>query len=720
MALNDLSPKERKRILSEFDDEIAEGLSGCEGPHRRWSEAQKYTASGMQWQKGDIEKLRRRKMPPVELNDVFKVVNAISNKELVERYEPKILGREGADGGIADVANELCRWQRQQSNSEHYESMGFRSAVFCGYGAVNKYFDPTADDGRGLIKDRDIPLIELLWPSRCRDINLLDRDWIICGRWVSAAKAEARYGSASAAVRRKFKSIRTERDRMLNSKGEDYPENPAGKFAKRGKSSGQGFGWEAVNSQGWVSAAHTEVFVAEREWAEVEYVWRAKVPARFYDWYAFVVGRQPMTFEQPPDEEGNPTAPFVLYPENYDRMDAEQQAQIIGEALAETNEVEFSTRKELNQFLDEWLQSIGTEFIQFKESGKTVIKYAVRIDDELVDYGTRPWGWSYHVITGFPKETEEGMEYYGVVDMMKSPQDLKNAMISAMVARYKADPKGAFVFSKSVGNIQEIADKMASPDAIIQLDDQVVANLEQHMKQFPAAQFTAMGGELLAIFTNSVLTQVGVDPISMNAQTDLRRVSGNVVQSAQAAANVIVALLFDSMRLFRKMYGKCNIRFLHYLYGYDDVVRIVGEEKVADLESIGDATWDEILLYDVVIDEVPSTATEQMEQVEALTATGTINLFYQNGDLSFENFVKHFLPRLSSSAKRDLLQGKTMKDQLIQMQDQLMKEQETKKALYQELSKIPGGVELMAQIDAQTKQNEMSQQLFNTPPGGGQ
>src|SRR5690606_28217391 len=145
---------------------------------------------------------------------------------------------------------------------------------------------------------------------------------------------------------------------------------------------------------------------------------------------------------------------------------------------------------------------------------------------------------------------------------------------------------------------------------------------------------------------------------------------GTVVQAAQTSSNVIVAIPFDAMRLFRKQYGLCNIRFLHRMYDMEDIIRIVGAEKAEDVQSIDPTKWGEVVRYDVVVYESPSTPSEQMEQVQALTATGTINEFYGRGDLPYEMFIKHFLPALPESAKRDLLKGKMLNDQLMQAQQE--------------------------------------------------
>lgn len=679
MALTDLSRKERTAVSEKIDAMLAEGMTSCPEIHRRWEENSSYTR-GEQWKKGDIARQKRRQRPVTTLNDVFKVVHAIANKEMVERFVPKVIGRSGEDHGIANVVDEACRWQRQYSGSEHYESMAFRSAVMCGYGVAHKYWDPSDNDGAGAIKDEDVPLCEMLWPQRARDMNLLDRRWHMRGKWVDVEEAESLWGSVSPALRKKFKKYR--RDRTLrdadigDTGGASKDDEITGYGRGRGNmGSSGGFGWQGVRAGTWLNNAKDEVFVIETEWKELEYVWRAAIPTRFYEWYNFVAFDQPMIFPQPPTQDPNTgemvgSEPFVLTRDAWKALSVEEQEAAKREVMSETEEVVLDSRKLLNEFLDQWNAVMGTEFQSYVESARTTIRYAIKVDDELVDYGVRPWGWSYHFITGFPFETADGNSFHGVVDIIKGAQDYKNALVSNLLAVYMTSPKGTFVFGKSVGNINDIADKLAQPGSVLQLPDQVLQNWDGMVKQFPQPNYPSIGDNLLAIFTDGVLGGVGLNSVALGAQSDLRRVSGTVVQAAQTSSNVIVAIPFDAMRLFRKQYGLCNIRFLHRMYDLEDIIRIVGAEKAEDVQNIDPTRWGEIVRYDVIVDESPSTPSEQMEQVQALTATGTINEFYARGDLSFPAFVKHFMPALPESAKRDILKDKQMMDLLTQAQQE--------------------------------------------------
>lgn len=659
MAIGDLTRKQKDELDKKLNGMLSEGLASCHSEHQRWEENGRYTR-GEQWAKGDIARQKRRQRPVTTLNDVLKIVESISNREMVERFVPKVLGRSGDDGGVANVIDEACRWQRDEANSEHYESNAFHSAVMCGFGVLHKYWDPSANDGAGMIRDEDVPLSEMLWPSRAREINLSDRRWHARGKWVDVEEAESIWGS-NPILRKKFRKYRKERDMQGRMIGPFPDINTKGLR----RSTNQGFGWTSLRGGVWMNQATAEVMVVEVEWKELEYVWRASIPVRFREWYEFMAAGVPIEFPQPPAEDGTEQPPYVLTKYDYDAMSDAEREQIRAEVLAQSEDVTIETRGDLNAFLDQWQEAVGREFEAYVESARTTIRYAIKVDDEIVDYGTRPWGWSYYFLTGFRFESGEGASFYGVVDVVKGSQDYKNALVSNLLSIYMSSPKGAFFVAKSkMGNINDLADKLATPSGIVPVDDAVVANFEQFIKQIPQPNYPTGFDALLGIFNEGVLGALGMNSIQLGSQQDLRRVSGNVVQAANTASNVIVAPFFDSLRLARKQYGKCNIRFIHRMYDLEDILRVVGSDKLPDVSAIDPSAWDDILLYDVKVDESPSSATEQMEQVEALTATGQLGQMYERGDLPFEMLVKHFLPKLPESAKRDLLEGKRLVDQI--------------------------------------------------------
>jgi len=436
------------------------------------------------------------------------------------------------------------------------------------------------------------------------------------------------------------------------------------------------------------------------------------VPVAFYDWVAFVDGGQPLAIPSMDPQTGQPVMQQIL-PEQYQEFSPDQQAQLRDAFFSETEIVYFDTKKELDEFEDLYESVIGEEFTLYARSGRRVIKFAVVVNDKVAESGTRPYGWSYHFITAFPFETREGMEFYGIPDLVKGPQDYKNALISNMMAMYMSSPKGTLVFEKSaIGNkASEIADQLASPSGLVIVDDGTLTS--ERYKYFDPPNYPPMLGPLLDIANRGVENALGLDPISLGTQDDLRRVSGKVVQASQLASNVIVACLFDSMRKFRRGYGLCNVRFLRHMYDPQELIRIVGDEKAEDMPQDPNA-WDDVLRYDITIDEQPSSPSELMETLDFLTRTGELSQMRARGDIQFEDQLE-LMPQIPQSIKRKILANKRVADQLRMTQQQMQQIYQMAQSMREFLIQSPEGQALLQSFDQMFANNVGEQQAARGP-----
>lgn len=689
-----IKPAEEKKTIDKIRSFISEGSSHCESKHSRAEENQTY-AGGEQWSKGDIERQKHRDKPHISWNSIFKITNSICNREMVERFAPKVFGRSEADAGVANVLDEACRWQRQLSLSEHHESMAFRSAGISGYGCMHKYWSPTAMGGDGLTIDEDVPIWEMIWPARARQMNLSDRMWHVRGKWMGVDYIESMWGDVSAKVRKKIKKVRNELDRKQGGVQSPMPGESKGM-------SGSWMGWNVVASGNWINTATKELFVAEAEWKETNYFYRAAVPRRFNEWVTFITGAEPFGVQDPNTGE---MRPFTI--DDFYSLPEDQQAEIQYLVMSDTVIEKFDRREELRDFAEYYEEIFGVAFEDVHRQGREHVQFAVLIDDVVVHEGTRPWGFSYYFMTGFPIETRDGVDFIGIVDVVKGPQDYKNALLSNMLAMYMSSPKAPLFIEKSAApNIQEITDRIASPSPVIEVPDGFLQG--NKWKFMDAPNYPQMLAPLLNIAETGVETAVGLADIS--SQTDLRRISGKVVQAASAASNVVVAMLFDSLKKFRKEYGLCNIKFLTYMYPDPaEMIRIVGEEKAEDLSETPH-NWGDILKYDITIDEQPSTPTEQMEVVDYLTRTGMLEQMWNRGDLSTED-VLDLMPLIPESRKRKILEGKTQREQMAQLQALLQENSEYTNSLVQLLQSVEGGEEILASFGAMWDQQQRAKQV---------
>jgi len=689
-----ITPAISKKVLEKVRNIISEGASHCEDKHARLEENQLYVG-GEQWKKGDVERQRLRERPAIPWNSVFKIVNSICNREVVERFSPKVFGRSETDPGLANVLDETCRWQRQISMSEHYESMAFRSAGIGGYGVMHKYWSPVAMGGDGMMLDEDVPPWEMLWPARAREMNLSDREWHVRGKWMGLDAIESLWGDTSNKIKKKIKKVKKEAEQKFGGTASPLPGETKGM-------SGSWMGWNVVASGNWVNTATRELFVAEAEWREIEYQYRAAVPAKFDQWATFMSGAEPFGVADP---ETGEMRPFTL--DDYMMLSDEEQREIQYIVMSETVIEKFETREELNIFADRYAELFGVEFDDVHKQGKETIRYAVVIDDEVMSYGRRPWGFSYYFITGFPIETRNGMDFIGVVDILKGPQDYKNALLSNMLAMYMSSPKAPLFMEKSLaGNVGDLADRLASPSPFIELPDGALQSGKMQFGEQPS--YPPMLEPLLRLADIGLETSMGMADIS--SQTDLRRISGKVVQAATAASNVVVAILFDALRKFRKEYGLCNVKFITYMFpSPEEILRIVGEEKAEDLSRMAEG-WGDILRYDITIDEQPASPTEQMEAVDYLTRTGMLEQMWMRGDISTED-VLDLMPIIPEAKKRKILKGKTQREQIAQLQAMLQENSEFSNSLVQMIQSSEGGEELLASFQAMWEQRQKAKQV---------
>ena len=162
------------KILNNVNGWIREGVDHCEPKHRR-SEDNNNMVRGEQWLSGDAERQANRERPALALNSLVKVVNAVANREIMDRIQPRVYGRGKEDNGFAQVLDSACNWQRDVSETEHEETMAFRNCVTSGYGVMHKWWDAAPMDGKGIARDEEIPIWYMLWDSRARKQNLVDR-----------------------------------------------------------------------------------------------------------------------------------------------------------------------------------------------------------------------------------------------------------------------------------------------------------------------------------------------------------------------------------------------------------------------------------------------------------------------------------------------------------------------------------------------------------------
>jgi hypothetical protein len=666
-----ISNKEKEELLDRIKRWLSEGADDCKDEHDRCEENNLYIA-GSQWREGDVARQAARDRPSFDMNKVLPALNAIANREIMNRFVSKVYARSKEDGGWADVANEFIRWQQDLSSTEHEESMSFRNMVASGYSVMHKYWDSLAEDGEGQIVDEDLPIWWMLWDGRARKQNLEDRRWHICGKFVPKEEAEEAYGELSPSSRKFFKNL-------FRDDAEFDPKAIHG---------GARWPWEAVAAGRWYNRADAEVFVIETEYLAIKEQYKAAIPVFLQDYADLIANpesqiailqdpesgeiQQVLTMAQL-EELGEQVAQMPLQPltgQDFAAMDEETQAQIRQMMLMETQMEVFETRKELNAFGDQYFDIVGEDFEDFYKDSKRIVKYVVMVADEILEAGERPMGFTYQFMTGWPKITRDKTTFFGFVDVAKGPQDWRNTFMSLVLTRLAQSPKQTLLIEEgAVEDIDHFYDQLANPRGAAQVPAGFVSG--NRFLQLDPPHFPPMEGQLVQMADSGVSEMGGLSGVDLGQQADLRRVSNTTVQSVRESSNTILAVFFDSLRRYRKTNAKATLRFMKEFYQPEQVIRIVGQEK-APFVSTPDK-WPEFERFDIKIDESPTSVSERMEFFDFLTRTGTLDKWVSSGFLP-PGKVFEWVPWMPESDRQEILQYQQQKEAEKNVLQQLLQQ----------------------------------------------
>jgi hypothetical protein len=147
-----------------------------------------------------------------------------------------------------------------------------------------------------------------------------------------------------------------------------------------------------------------------------------------------------------------PTGPRIqpISGQEYIDLEPDIQGEIMELLLEETKYETFSTYKELDVFMGQYFDVTGSDFEDYIKKSRYTTKFAIIINNEVMETGDRPMGFTYQFMTGFPHEKREGTTYFGLVDVAKGPQDWRNTFLSLVLTRLAQSPKAPIVSSWSL------------------------------------------------------------------------------------------------------------------------------------------------------------------------------------------------------------------------------------------------------------------------------
>ena len=118
------SPEE---ILKRFQLYVTESKEEIGKVHERAEENYKFV-SGLdsQWDEADRNRMKKARIPALDMNEVHKAVEHVAGREQTARYEPRVVDRSDLNPALAEVCNEFIHQQRASSDAEDEESDAFR------------------------------------------------------------------------------------------------------------------------------------------------------------------------------------------------------------------------------------------------------------------------------------------------------------------------------------------------------------------------------------------------------------------------------------------------------------------------------------------------------------------------------------------------------------------------------------------------------------------
>lgn len=489
---------------------------------------------------------RRRKFALMSANEVAPVLDQMSGRQVMGRFERRYIPRRRE---IRKWSEKLSTWDRavvDACHADQEESSAFRNGPgIAGVSWLRVRVD-YLEDPEGKIIIEEIPIWRMLWPAReARKKNLIDRDWHIEGDWYTIPVFKAMWPT-------KVKVVK-------DAVGKSPPWDPDGSSMAKGSATP----WDGLAGSSWQSEDHYRFFDPKDKQIWVErYEWR-EPQIRFWVMLPAAAGSY--------EETEQLVAAGQLSPED-------------AWSVQEMSPEEFrAASKE---------QEIPANRYIRKE--RMVYSYAFVVGDTVLEKGEIETGrWTYEAITGKAFVKPDQVVWRSVVDLMRTPQIWYNIFLTMLVKYMQVNPKGVlFVERGMFRNRNEGLRQFSSTGGLVEFERGKLSGSANPPYQFHTGASSPMGGlvERMMQFSQDLLPRsAGFNQAALGQLgPDLRRISGTVVQHVQDAMVAAHADIYDSLALARQRIGLILLATLGKVLGVEHMERVVGDE--AFLEEITDPT----------------------------------------------------------------------------------------------------------------------------------
>jgi len=587
-----LKPTSERKTIQHFEERIKAAADFC---RKQWEVAERnfefVGGEAGQWSEKTVNARKEKGLPTFTLNDVALAVNGMSGQEATNRFTTTFLGRDSQDQQDADWANvlrELDRWACERANAGDIESDKFRDLLITRYAWLEWRMD-FLEDFRGVPKVRGIHLWDMMWDPAAELPGLVDREWDAYGAWVSVDE---------------FLSLFPDRRDVL-----DKARQPDGWVDPKGQETTR-WPWLYRTKGKHVHRGRRAIFLANYQWRERSPLW---VSRELED------GTQGSEFRKFESEEA-----WAAFSSAFEEQHGRAPVAVGPE-----------------DGLHQWT------YHQAWIAGKDVLR------EERIPYGM----WTRQCMVSFPVKKQNQTEFQTLVDLMKDGQKLKNSVYSIGVSHLLRANLGGVLYEEDFfENENDAMAQWTEPMPFIKVKrGQLSGN--NRWSELAQRAYPAGLDRWLEIADEMSWKPTGMNPATFGFLQDPRRVSGRVFSSLSEAPQVVLAQLIGAMKTYRRESGKLRLRMYAHHYQPEDLLRIVGVSKAEAIPGIEldqegrEALWRESFDRDVIVEEQPTSKSEQMQVWEYFSRSDLWGQLLQGDRVPMEIFVK-MIPVLSESDRR--------------------------------------------------------------------
>lgn len=266
---------------------------------------------------------------------------------------------------------------------------------------------------------------------------------------------------------------------------------------------------------------------------------------------------------------------------------------------------------------EETREEIEASGIRVSSRRRVIHKRCFMIGNEIVQQDVIfPKGFTFNAVTG--KRDRAKKVWIGLMHAMIDPQMWSNKFLSQMLHIINSQAKGGVnIEESSVDNISEFEAKYARPGAVLVFKDGALVN--NRVQERTSAQFPAAFDRLLQYANESFGDVTGINA-ELLGMAD-REQAGVLEYQRRQSAVALLAPLFDSLRLYRKMFGRV---WLYYIQNYVSDGRIAritidqpGPDGNPQAKQMAVPVTPDLLRgdgvaeYDVIVDQAASAPNQK-------------------------------------------------------------------------------------------------------------